>query len=169
MLRKYQEVSYLHAKKISNIIITVTKIVPSPTGELSLNKKIFPPGLYKFSDTAWRTRIFIMIKSNLWKHVASQARGVMCHWSMSKTVVTYDKVSMTYFKWPKNGHCDITTMAACSSGYCRGETLWLCNELRFQFSKGSWTISSQQQWQWVVAFKERIPNLSLKPSFLLWI
>ena len=51
VLRKYQEVSYLHAKKISNIIITVTKIVPSPTGELSLNKKIFPPGLYKFSDT----------------------------------------------------------------------------------------------------------------------
>ena len=64
VLRKYQEVSYLHAKKISIIIITVTKIVPSPTGELSFNKKRFPPGLYKFSDTAeeqesssWSNRI----------------------------------------------------------------------------------------------------------------
>ena len=45
------DIAYLLSMKISNIIITVTKIVPSPTGELSLNKKIFPPGLYKFSDT----------------------------------------------------------------------------------------------------------------------
>ena len=44
-------VSYLHAKKISNSIITVTKIIPSPTGELSLKKKSFPPGLYKYNGT----------------------------------------------------------------------------------------------------------------------
>ena len=128
VLRKYQEVSYLHAKKISIIIITVTKIVPSPTGELSFNKKRFPPGLYKFSDdNDWRTRIFIMIKSNPWKHVASRAKGVMCHWCQM-TVITYDTVPMTHAEWPQNGHYDIIYMPACSSRYCGKGELWLWNE-----------------------------------------
>ena len=100
MLRKYQEVSYLHAKKISNTIITTTKIVPSPTGELSFNKKSFPPGLYKFSDSteeqessSWSNRIH----GNM-LHLEQKESGVI---DVKDSDDLYEIVPMTYFKWPK--------------------------------------------------------------------
>ena len=108
-------------KRYLHNILTVTKI-PSPTGKLSLVARIARIAFCQVSTNS------LALKKNLHHDDQIQTHGNMLHLELESGVndfkdskYLYDIVSMTYFKWPQNGHCNIITMTACSSRYCKGE------------------------------------------------